>query len=318
MKRLWSLACATLFLSVSSFLISPAQAAPLKVVTSISILADMTQQVTGSNAKVISLVPANGDAHSFEPSPADARALAQADLVVVNGLALEPWIQRLIDASGYKGPVIVASKGIHPRRLTSAEAEPEHGHDGHEDHEAHENHHGEYDPHAWQDLTNGKIYVGNIEAALEKADPDHADIYATAARNYIYEINALDKWVRAEIGKVPAAKRKVITTHDAFGYFGDAYGVTFHAPAGINAEAEVSAKDLARLVDQMKREKIKALFIENMSDPRMMQTIARETGAEEGGELYSDALSAPDGEAPTYLDMFRVNVPRLVAAMEKN
>ncbi|MGX1198996.1 metal ABC transporter substrate-binding protein [Parvibaculum sp. MBR-TMA-1.3b-4.2] len=318
MKRLLLLACATLFLSVSSFLTSPAQAAPLKVVTSISILADMTQQITGDNATVISLVPANGDAHSFEPSPADARALAEADLVVVNGLALESWMQRLIDASGYKGPVIVASKGVHPRRLTPEEAEHEHEHDSHEDHEAHENHHGDYDPHAWQDLSNGKIYVGNIEAALEKADPDHADIYATAARNYIYEINALDKWVRAEIGKVPAAKRKVITTHDAFGYFGDAYGVSFHAPTGINAEAEVSAKDLARLVDQMKREKIKALFIENMSDPRMMQTIARETGAEEGGELYSDALSPPDGEAPTYLDMFRVNVPRLVAAMEKN
>lgn len=316
MKRLLSFACAALLLSVSPLLASPAQAAPLKVVTSISILADMTQQVTGGNATVTSLVPPNGDAHSFEPSPADARALAEADLVVVNGLALETWMQRLIDASGYKGPVIVASKGIHPRRLTAQEAE--HEHDSQEGHEAHENHHGDYDPHAWQDLSNGKVYVGNIEAALEKADPDHADIYATAARNYIYEINALDKWVHAEIGKVPAAKRKVITTHDAFGYFGDAYGVTFHAPAGINAEAEVSAKDLAHLVDQIKEEKIKALFIENMSDPRMMQTIARETGAEQGGELYSDALSPPGGEAPTYLDMFRVNVPRLVAAMEKN
>lgn len=316
MKRLWLLAGAALLLTVSPLLTSPGYAASLKVVTSISILADMTHRVTGDNATVTSLVPPNGDAHSFEPSPADARALAEADIVVVNGLALEPWMQRLVDASGYKGPVIVASKGVNPRRLTVEEAEHEHGDE--DGHETHENHHGDYDPHAWQDLANGKIYVGNIEAALEKADPERADIYATAARNYIYEINALDKWVRAEIGKVPAAKRKVITTHDAFGYFGDAYGVSFHAPTGINAEAEVSAKDLARLVDQMKREKIKALFIENMSDPRMMQTIARETGADEGGELYSDALSPPDGEAPTYLDMFRVNVPRLVAAMEKN
>lgn len=325
MKRLLLLACATLFLSVSSFLTSPAQAAPLKVVTSISILADMTQHITGDNAKVISLVPANGDAHSFEPSPADARALAEADLVVINGLALESWMQRLIDASGYKGPVIVASKGVDPLVFNPGHVEHhatpeeiEHEHENEHEHSADEHHHGVFDPHAWQDLSNGKIYVGNIEAALEKADPTHADIYATAARNYLNEISALDKWVRAEIAKVPAAKRKVITSHDAFGYFGAAYGVTFDAPEGINTEAEVSAKDLAHLVDQMKREKIKALFVENMSDPRMMQTIARETGAEEGGELYSDALSPPGGEAPTYLDMFRVNVPRLVAAMEKN
>jgi len=309
MKRLLLIAAAALLLSVS-----PLRAEPLKVVTSISILADMVQQVTGSNADVTSLVPPNGDAHSFEPSPVNAKALASADLVVVNGLALEPWMQRLIDASGYKGPVIVASKGVTPRQLN----EEEEAHEHEDGHEAHDNHHGDYDPHAWQDLSNGKIYVGNIEAALEKADPKHADIYATAARNYLNEIDALDKWVRAEIAKVPVEKRNVITTHDAFGYFGEAYGVTFHAPAGINAEAEVSAKDLARLIDQIKQEKIKALFVENMSDPRMMQTIARETGAEQGGELYSDALSPPDGEAPTYLDMFRVNVPRLVAAMLKN
>ncbi|NIJ40289.1 zinc/manganese transport system substrate-binding protein [Parvibaculum indicum] len=326
MKHLMLAAGAAFLLSVS-----PLHAAPLKVVTSISILADMVHQLTGGNATVTSLVPPNGDAHSFEPSPADAKALAEADLVVVNGLALETWMHRLTEASGYKGPVIVASKGVDPLVFTPGhmehhaasaghehahEHEHEHDEDGH--HDAGDHHHGNYDPHAWQDLANGKIYVGNIEAALEKADPQHADIYATAARNYIYEINALDKWVRAEIDKVPAAKRKVITSHDAFGYFGAAYSVTFAAPEGINTEAEVNARDLARLVDQIKEEKIKALFIENMSDPRMMQTIARETGAEQGGELYSDALSPPGGEAPTYLDMFRVNVPRLVAAMEKN
>ena len=236
MKRLLLAASAALFLSAS-----PLHAAPLKVVTSISILADMVHQIAGSNAQVTSLVPPNGDAHSFEPSPANAKALAEADIVVINGLALESWMERLTDASGYKGPIIVASKGVNPlvfdpgheeHHATAAELDQmRHVDDGHE---AHENHHGNYDPHAWQDLENGKIYVGNIEAALEKADPTHADIYATAARNYVYEINALDKWVRAEIAKVPPAKRKVITSHDAFGYFGKAYGIAFRAPEGIN------------------------------------------------------------------------------------
>ncbi|MDO9127463.1 MAG: zinc ABC transporter substrate-binding protein, partial [Parvibaculum sp.] len=173
-------------------------------------------------------------------------------------------------------------------------------------------------PHVWQNLANGMIYAQNIADGLAEADPEGALVYKANAETYIAELKKLDLWVKSEIAKVPAEKRKVITTHDAFGYFGDTYGVEFLAPAGVSNEAEPSAQALARLIDQIRQEKIKALFIENMSDPRMMETIARETGAEMGGELYSDALSPPDGPAPTYMDMFRHNVPVLVGAMQKN
>ena len=208
-------------------------------------------------------------------------------------------MERLIEASGYKGIVAVASRGVHPRLMEEEGTSVT-------------------DPHAWQDLANGRLYVRNVADALATADPADAAYFNAHAKSYDATLSALDAWVRAEIAQVPAAKRRVITTHDAFGYFGAAYGVTFLAPEGISTDAEPTAGGLARLIDQVRREKIKALFLENITSPQLMQTIAQETGVPLGGALFSDALSPPDGPAPTYVDMFKNNLPKLVAGMQKN
>ncbi|HKF64136.1 MAG TPA: zinc ABC transporter substrate-binding protein [Dongiaceae bacterium] len=276
-----------------------AEAKTLDIVASFSVLGEIVQEVAGDKAEVHTLVGPDGDAHSFEPTPNDAGTLGRADLVIVNGLGLEKWMERLIEASGYKGTVAVASRGVHPR-LMEAEGT------------------GVTDPHAWQDLANGRLYVRNIADALAAADPADADYFNARAQRYDATLAALDAWVRKEIARVPAAKRRVITTHDAFGYFGAAYGVTFLAPEGISTDAEPTAGGLAKLIDQIRRERIKALFLENITSSQLMQTIAQETGVPLGGALFSDALSPPGGPAPTYVDMFKNNLPKLVAGMQKN
>ncbi|MDO8839989.1 MAG: zinc ABC transporter substrate-binding protein [Parvibaculum sp.] len=310
MKKL--LTCLALVFAVVA---APAAAEPLKVVASFSILGDMVTRIADGRVELTVLVGSEGDAHTFEPGPAHAAALADANLLVVNGLGFEPWMVRLAAAAKSKAAYAVASFGINPRDLEEDHVD-DHG-QGH-DEKGYPSVPHDFDPHGWQNAANGAIYARNIAEALAKADPANAGAYEANAAAYIAELKELDAWVRAEIGKVPAEKRKVITTHDAFGYFGDAYGVEFHAPLGFAGGAQPSAQALARLIDQIRAENIKALFIETMSDPRMMETIARETGAEMGGALYSDALSGADGAAPTYIDMFRHNVPLLVAAMLKN
>ncbi len=283
------------FLAVAS----PAFAAPLKVVASFSVLGDMVKEVGGDDITLKVLVGPDGDAHTFEPAPVDAKALHDANLIVMNGLELERWMEKLVKASGTKASILIASTGITPRKMNEdGQTVP--------------------DPHAWQDIKNGMIYVHNIEAALARTDPVHAATYKANAQTLLTRLNQLDAWTRQEIATVPADKRKVITTHDAFGYFGAAYGVTFLAPAGLSTDAEPGAGSLSRLIDQIKEENIKALFIENMSDPRLMDMLSRETNAQVGGELYSDALSPASGPAPTYPAMFENNVPKLVAAMKLN
>ena len=268
----------------------------LKVVATITILGDMVKQVGGDHVAVTTLVGSDGDAHAYEPTAADAKALSAADLVVVNGLSLEGWMDRLFQASGYHGPILVASEGVKPRYLDE---------DGKT----------VTDPHAWQDLENGHRYVVNIETALAKADPAHAADYQGVAKTYLAAIDAMDTYVRTEFAGVPLERRKVVSSHDAFGYFGAAYGVEFVAPQGISEDAEPSAADMKKLIDQIRSEHIKVLFFENALSPRLVEQIGRETGAAVGGTLYADALSPPDGPAPTYLDMFRHNVPLLKAAM---
>ena len=275
----------------------PALAAgEVPVVTSISILSDLVKNVGGTHVAVTELIGPDSDAHAFEPSPADAKALAGARLVVVNGLGLEGWLDRLVAASGYQGPVTVASQGVAPREMD-------------EDGQI------EADPHAWQDLANGKLYVENIARGLAAADPAHAADYAANAKAYLGELGATGSWVRAELAKVPAAQRKVVSSHDAFGYFGAAYGVEFAAAQGVSEDAEPSAAELKQLIDQIRAEHIKVLFFENALNPRLIEQIARETGAVVGGTLYADALSAPGGPADSYLGMFRHNVPLLRDAM---
>lgn len=285
-----------------AFPVAARAAEPVPVVATFSVIADITRAVGGDRVAIRTLVPADSDAHVYQPTPGDAQALAAARLVVTNGLNMEGWIDRLIKASGYKGEVVTATKGI----KTITMEDDDHGHG-----------HGKKvtDPHAWQNASNGQIYARNIAEGLARVDPEGAATYRANAESYAAELKTLDGWVKAEIATVPAAQRKVITSHDAFGYLAAAYGITILSPQGISTEAEPSAKDVARLIRQIRKEKVKAVFIENMTDPRLIQQIARETGAVVGGTLYSDALSPAGGPADTYIKMFRYNLPLLVAGM---
>lgn len=294
----------------------PATAAEkLSVVTSITVLADMVRQVGGDDVDVRSLVGPNGDAHVYEPTPQDAQAVTKADLIVVNGLELEGWMDRLVTASGTKARIVVASQGIATLR---AEDEDHEAHAAHDDHAGEDHDHGGLDPHAWNSAANGAIYAANIAKALEAADPAHAAAYQTNGAKYVAELKDLDAWARREVATIPEGKRKVITSHDAFGYLGAAYGIEFHAPVGFSTESEASAGGVAKLIDQIKHEHIKAVFIENATDPRLVQQVAKASGAQMGGELYAEALSTEDGPASTYAKMFRYNISSLVAGMRQN
>lgn len=274
---------------------------PVRVVASFSILADMVRQVGGDEVVVTSLVGPDEDAHIFDPSPADAKALAQADIVVINGLGFEGWIDRLVKSSGFKGKLVVATKGIKPIKAAKSDG---HDHDQH-DHGKHD--HGDFDPHAWQDLRNGKVYVRNISEALIQAKPSAKAAIEGRTAQYLAEIDALDQLIRTRLADIPRKDRRVIASHGAFDYFGKAYGVTFFSLQGWTTEREPSAADIARLIREIKHDNVRALFVENMSDPRLLKRISEETGVKIGGELYSDALSAPGTAADTYLKMFAHN-----------
>ena len=271
---------------------APDQVRPLRVVASFSILADLTRNIGGDVVDVAALVGPDADAHVFEPSPADARRLAQADLVIVNGLHFEGWLARLITASGYRGPIVVATTNVNVRRGR-----------------------GVPDPHAWQDLRNGRIYVENIRAALVNARPAHAASLNERAEAYGAKLVALDQATRARFTAVPASSRRVITLHDAFGYFGAAYGVEFLAPQGWSTDSEASAANVAQLIRQMREQRVRAVFLENISNPRLMLRLVREGGGVIGGTLYSDALSSPGTAADTYIRMFEHNTATIIKAI---
>lgn len=290
----------------------PAVAAEIDVVASFSILGDMVKAVGGERVAVTTIVGPDADSHIYEPKPSDAVAMTKADLVVLNGLGFEGWMDRLKEASGYTGPLIVASDGIAALDMEAGDHE-EHG--DHEDGHEEEHHHDGADPHAWQSLVNGVIYARNIRDGLCAADAEGCTAYTANAEAYVAELTALDQTVRSEIAAIPEAQRKVITSHDAFGYFGDAYGVTFLSPEGVSTDSDPSAADVARLIVQIKSEGVTALFIENMSDARLLTQIASETGVAPGGTLYADALSSAGGPAATYLDMFKHNAALLTNAM---
>jgi len=270
----------------------PVAGHPLRVVASFSILADMAREVGGDAVEVTALVGPDADAHVFEPRPADVRRLAGADLVVVNGLGFEGWLERLVAASGYRGPVQVASAGIAPRLLGAGP-----------------------DPHAWQDLALAQRYVANLRDALARARPELAAVFEARAADYTARLRNLDREVRARFDAIAPAQRRVITSHDAFGYFGAAYGIEFLAPQGTSTDGEASAAAVARLIDQIRGERVRAVFIENISDPRLIERIAREGGVHVGGRLYSDALSRPGTAADTYLRLFDANARTLATAL---
>ena len=268
--------------------------AKIKVVSTFSILGDMVQNIGGNNIELTTLVGANGDGHVYEPTPADAKSVAAADVVFVNGLGFEGWIDRLVKASGYKGKVIIATKGIKDLKFE-----------------------GELDPHAWQDLSNGRIYIKNIKYALIDLDPKNSDLYKKNFIAYDKILESMDKSTKEKFADIPKKNRKVITSHDAFLYFGRAYGIDFRSPVGVTTESEPSAGELAALITEMREDEIKALFAENITDPRLIKQLAREVNAQIGGTLYSDALSDNSEPANTYINMFKYNVNELATILSK-
>jgi zinc/manganese transport system substrate-binding protein len=264
----------------------------LKVVASFSILADFVKNVGGDRVSVAVLVGPNSDVHVYSSSPADVKKIADAKLVIVNGLGLEGWLPRLVQSAGNKAVIVTAAEGIVPLRRGS-----------------------DADPHAWQSVANAKVYAANIRAALATADPAGADTFRANTEAYFAKLDALDREVREAVAKIPQGRRKVISTHNAFGYFAVAYGIEFIAPLGVSTESEPSARDIASIISQVRTAKIPAVFLENISDPRLIQRISAETGARVGGTLYPDSLTDEKGDAPTYIDMVRHNIRVLTRAL---
>ena len=349
-RRKLALLAASAF-SGSVLATAPVHAQRLEVVTSFSILQDMVEQVAGDHATVSSLVGRNGDTHVFTPSPADARRLSSADLLIVNGLEFEGWMERLIDASGYEGAIIEATKGIdalafeegggdhhddhgdeddhhddhgdeddhHDDHGDEDDHHDDHGDedDHHDDHgDAHHGHdHGEYDPHAWQSLKLAAVYVENITEALSAESPAHEADFRARAETYIAELEQLDARLQSEFAAIGEDCRTVITSHDAFQYFGAEYGLHFAAPQGLSTASEASARDVAALIEQVRSGGIGGVFIENLADSRIIQQIASETGLSVGGTLFTGALSDLDGPAPTYAAMIAHNAEQLLQSL---
>jgi zinc/manganese transport system substrate-binding protein len=280
-------------LAVTLIAVIPLQAQDkINVVASFSILGDFAKNVGGEHVGVTTLVGADSDVHVYTPAPADAKKIADAKLVIINGLGLEGWLPRLVQSSGSKAAIVTATTGIAPRRLGS-----------------------DADPHAWQSVVNARIYVANIRDALIAADQAGAPAYRANADAYSAKLDALDREVRAAVAQIPQARRKVISTHDAFGYFAAAYGIAFIAPQGVSTESEASARDIAAIITRIRTGKIPAVFLENISDPRLMRRIAAETDVKIGGTLYSDSLTGENGDAPTYIELVRHNIKALTSAL---
>jgi zinc/manganese transport system substrate-binding protein len=293
---------------------------PLPVVATFSILGDMVERIGGEHIALTTLVGPDGDAHVYQPTPKVARSVAEADVLFLNGLEFEGWLERLAEAASFGGAMVVATKGVVPIAFDDHDEHDDHDdhdeHDEHEDHDDHAGHdHGAFDPHAWQSLENAVIYANNIAAGLAQADPENAGDYYANRAAFITEVETLRADIGAMMKSLPADKRTVVTPHDAFGYFAATYDLTFVAPQGMSTDSEVSAADVAALITQIREESISAVFIESITDNRMMQQIANETGATIGGTLYSDALSAQSGPASTYLDMMRHNATTLFDAL---
>ncbi len=284
-----------LVLVVLMLIASPLQAAErLNVVASFSILGDFVRAVGGDRVNLTTLVGPDSDVHVYTPAPGDAKRVAEARLVIVNGLGLEGWLPRLVQSAGSGAKVVVASAGVAPLKLGSAA-----------------------DPHAWQSVPNARIYVTDIADALAAAAPDDAEFFRARAKAYLQKLDTLDREVREAVAGIPPDRRKVISTHDAFGYFAAEYGLQFIAPLGVSTETEPSARDIAAIIGQVRARKIPAVFLENISDDRLIRRIAAETGARVGGTLISDGLTGEKGLAPTYIDMVRHNIKALTSALDQ-
>jgi zinc/manganese transport system substrate-binding protein len=288
--------------------------AAVPVVASFSVLADMVRTIGGPAVQVATIVGPDRDADGFQPRPSDQRTLQAGRAAFANGLGFDPWMDRMARAVNFRGPLVKAAEGVATRTMTETHSH-DHGHGG----RAHRHTHGPRivtDPHAWQDLGNAGVYARNIAAGLKRVAAGQEAAIDARAAEFVAKAAETDAWVRAQIATVPADRRRVITSHDAFGYFAAAYGVEFLAPQGVSTESEPSAAEVARLIRLIREQRIRAVFMENMSNPRLIEQVAREAGVQVRGKLFADALSAPEGPAPTWLAMFRHNVPLLVEAMK--
>lgn len=310
--------------------LAPADAR-LKVLATFSIIADFVQNVAGDKVELATLVGPETDSHDYEPTPSDAAKLADAQLIFENGLMFESWLDRLYEASGSRARRVVLSEGIDPRPFEHAHGEDEHDHEheadakeGHSHDEAkageHAHEHGEYDPHVWQDVRNAIQMVRNIAQALSEADPANADFYAANAEAYIAQLEALDEEIVSLVERLPEERRKLVTSHEALGYFADRYGFEMvGAVLGtMAAEArEPSAQDFAKLAEAVKAEGVNVVFLENVTNPQAVERLAKEAGIAIGPSLYTDALGAPGSPGATYIDMIRFNVRAIVEALMK-
>jgi len=307
---------------------------PMPVVATFSILGDMVGRIGGEHISLTTLVGPDGDAHVYQPTPKDARSVSEAEVMFINGLDFEGWLERLAEAASFDGTLVTATKGIDAIAFDDHDDHDDHkdhddhddhkdhdDHDDHKDHDDHDDHHGHnhgaFDPHAWLSLDHAVTYVDNITAALATADPENAADYYSNRADYIAQIDSLSKEVAVMMSSIPEKKRTVVTPHDAFGYFSQTYDIKFVAPQGLSTDSEISASDVAELIEQIREEGISAVFIESITDNRMIEQIANETGAVVGGTLYSDALSAKEGPASTYLKMFRHNAVTISSVLGK-
>ena len=306
-----------------------ASAEDLKVVASFSIIADLAKNVGGDRVAITTLVGPHGDAHVYEPKPADAAAVAAAGVILINGLQFEGFLERLVEASGTKAPIAEISKGAelipntedaHHDEGSEVQAgtQGEEAGGGQAQRDEDGDDHGGFDPHAWQSVPNTEIYVRNIADAFCGADPAGCETYKANAQSYEATLRALDSEIKAAISAIPEGKRVIITSHDAFGYFQHEYGITFLAPEGISTESEASAADIGSLIKQVREDKASAIFVENITNPRLVEQIASETGLRVGGQLYSDALSEEGGPADTYVSLMRHNVNTIKGAILGN
>lgn len=309
---------------------------PVPVVATFSILGDIVERVGGDAVNVTTLVGRNGDTHVYQPTPSDAKAVKRATLMFTNGLEFEGWLERLAEAAEFDGQTVVTTNGLdlisleehHDDEHDDADSkehhdeasedenhkdehsDDEHGGDGHHDH-------GEFDPHGWLSLQNAVVYVDNITAALAKAAPASATLFYQNRADYVAEIEQLDQEIKMLIAALPENARTIVTSHDAFQYFGRDYGLTFLAPQGLSTESEASAHDVAALIKQIRSEGISAVFVENVANPRLLQQIARETGSAIGGELFPGALSDKSGPAASYLELMWHNATTITQALSE-
>ncbi len=290
-----------LILTILLLALSALASAAIPVVATFSILGDITQQLGGKHIEVDVLVGPEQDAHTYQPTTSDLKRIIRARLVLAHGLGFDQWVQKMLTSARYKGAYLQASQGLQTRHSQQT---------GH--------HHSEVDPHLWQDISLTRQYVENISAALIRLDPAHTADYQANKQRYLAQMQAVDEWAQNALAQIPLSKRVVLTSHDAFGYLGARYQIRFLAPVGVNTEAEASAQDVVKIIRQARTQKIRALFVENISNPRLLEQLSKETGSAISGKLFSDALSAAQGPAPTYLTMYRHNLQQLVTAMKLN